>query len=105
MSPNNLGVFCCAGGLVLLLKIASVNHSKAEISFDDYKDLKRLVSIHPVLQTQVVEFLADNKITYEELSKLEEEAENLRRSSFKQEFRTELAKATGTTMMAYRASR
>lgn len=97
MSPNNMGVFCCAGGLVLLLKIAAVSHSKAEISYDDYKDLKQMVSRHPSLQSQVVESLADNKITYDELSKLEDEAENLNRGQFKQEFRLEFAKSMGNT--------
>jgi len=104
MSPNNMGVFCCAGGLVLLLKIASVNHQKAEISFDDYKDVKRLVSIHPELQQQVAGFLVNNKITHEDLGKLEDEAENLQRSRVKREFRSEYAKATGTRV-AYQVSR
>lgn len=93
MSPNNMGVFCCAGGLVLLLKIAAVNHSKSEISYDDYKDLKQLVARHPGLQSQVVEFLSDNKITYEELSKIEAEADLINRGQFKEEFRTDFAKA------------
>ena len=104
MSPNNMGVFCCAGGLVLLLKIAAVNHSKAEISYDDYKDLKQLVARHPSLQSQVVEFLSDNKITYDELSKLEAEAETINRGQFKQEFRTDFAKAklSGTVTVAHK---
>lgn len=95
---NNMGVLCCVGGIALVLKIAAVQHGKSEISFDEYKDLRQMVSIQPELQVKVMERLAiDNKITYEALGQLENTAEMLKRNKFKQEFRTDVAKSKTTS--------